>query len=178
MTTRPPSKPVKVTDVLVRTALGGDKEAFEALYRAFGPRLMASAWRLAGGNRALAEDWVQDAFVQAWNKGASLREPGAFGGWIRRLLINIALMDMRRSRLVDMEPEQESAGVEPPWPCLDRDLEQAIAALPDRARMVLVLFHLEDFSHEEIARRLGVTTGTSKAQLHRARKLIKERLST
>lgn len=167
----------------MRSAMNGSLDAFESLYRWHTPRLMAVAWRLAGGDRARAEDWVQDAFIQAWNKLSQLREPAAFGGWIRQLLINQALMDKRRARLAPVNssaagqgPTMEQAAPAPPWPCMDRDLEAAIAALPDRARMVLVLFHLEGLGHKEIGTLLGVTSGTSKAQLHRARQLIKERL--
>jgi RNA polymerase sigma-70 factor (ECF subfamily) len=161
---------------LVDAAQSGDTEAFAALYRRHAGALMPMLWRLAGGDRPLAEDWLQDAFVQAWRKLDQLRDRAAFAGWLRRLAANVALADRRRGRLATVDAEVEPGAPEPPWPAADLDLERAIAALPDRARQVLVLFHLSDLGHAEIAELLGVDIGTSKAQLHRARKLIKEAL--
>jgi RNA polymerase sigma-70 factor (ECF subfamily) len=156
----------------------GDQAAFAALYREHGGRVLATAWRLAGGDRSRAEDWVQEAFLQAWQKLSQLRDPAAFGGWLRRLLINIALMDRRRLQPVTGEVLPDIAAAEPPWPCADRDLERAIAGLPERARLVLVLFHIEGMGHEDIAATTGIAVGTSKAQLHRARQLLKEELQS
>jgi RNA polymerase sigma-70 factor (ECF subfamily) len=161
---------------LVGEARAGDSEAFAALYRRHAGTLMPMLWRLAGGDRPLAEDWLQDAFVQAWHRLDQVRDPAAFGGWLRRLAVNVALADRRRGRLDTVDAEIEPGAPEPPWPAADLDLERAIAALPDRARQVLVLFHLSDLGHAEIAELLGVDIGTSKAQLHRARNLIKETL--
>ena len=161
---------------LVGAAQSGNMEAFAMLYRRHAGALMPMLWRLAAGDRPLAEDWLQDAFVQAWRKLDQVRDPGAFGGWLRRLAANVALADRRRGRLATVDTEIDPAAPEPPWPAADLDLERAIARLPDRARQVLVLFHLSDLGHAEIAELLGVDAGTSKAQLHRARKLIKEAL--
>ncbi|MEA5444435.1 SigE family RNA polymerase sigma factor [Gammaproteobacteria bacterium AB-CW1] len=171
------SQSVDSKQAWVVSASRGDREAFDQLYRHYGGRLLATAWRLAGGDRGRAEDWVQDCFLQAWQKLGQLRDPQAFGGWLRRLLVNISLADKRRPRLLTQENPPEQAAGEPPWPCADRDLERAITGLPDNARLVLVLFHLEGMSHEEIASTAGIAVGTSKAQLHRARKLLKEVLS-
>jgi RNA polymerase sigma-70 factor (ECF subfamily) len=161
---------------LVGAAQAGNSEAFAALYQRHAGGLMPMLWRLAGGDRPLAEDWLQDAFVQAWRKLDQLRDGAAFGGWLRRLAANVALAERRRGRLATVDIEIETGAPEPPWPAADLDLERAIAALPDRARQVLVLFHLSDVSHAEIAEMLGIDVGTSKAQLHRARALIKEAL--
>ncbi|MGK7294464.1 MAG: RNA polymerase sigma factor [Candidatus Wenzhouxiangella sp. M2_3B_020] len=161
---------------LVAAAAGGEAAAFERLYRRHAGRLMPVLWRLAGGDRALAEDWLQDAFVQAWNKLGQLREAAAFGGWLKTLAVNIALAEKRRGRLATVDAEVDPGAPEPPWPAADLDLERAIAALPERARQVLVLFHLSDMGHAEIAELMGIDPGTSKAQLHRARKLLKEKL--
>lgn len=162
--------------LLVAAAQSGDRQAFAELYRRHAGALMPMLWRLAGGDRPLAEDWLQDAFIRAWGKLDQVRDRAAFGGWLRRLAANIALADRRRGRLATVDTEVEAGAPEPPWPAADLDLERAIAALPDRARQVLVLFHLSDLGHAEIAEALGVDVGTSKAQLHRARKLIKEAL--
>ena len=162
---------------LVIAAQRGETAAFEQLYRRHAGRLMPILWRLAGGDRPLAEDWLQEAFVQAWNKLGQLREAGAFGGWLRTLAVNIALAEKRRGRLATVDAEVDPGAPEPPWPAADLDLERAIAALPERARQVLVLFHLSNMGHAEIAESMGIDPGTSKAQLHRARTLLKEKLA-
>ncbi len=162
---------------LVRAARDGDRRAFETLYRRHAPRLLPVLWRMAGGDRALAEDWLQDAFVQAWRKMGQLRDSGAFGGWLKRLAVNVALSEKRRGRLQTVDSDVDPGAPEPPWPAADLDLERAIAALPERARQIVVLFHLSDLGHAEIGELMGIDPGTSKAQLHRARKLLKEALA-
>lgn len=158
-------------------AAGGDTAAFEWLYRQHAPALVPVLWRLAGGDHARAEDWLQESFVQAWGRLRQLREPAAFPGWIKRLAINLALSDRRRAGFPVLEHTHDDAAPEPPWPGADLDLERAIARLPDRARQVLVLFHLCDLSHAEIAELMAIEIGTSKAQLSRARTLVKEMLA-
>jgi RNA polymerase sigma-70 factor (ECF subfamily) len=161
----------------VRAAARGDREAFERLYRAHASGLFPALWRLAGGDRGRAEDWLQDAFVQAWGRLDQLKDPAAFPAWIRRLAINVALSDRRRASFRVASEAPDAAAPEPPWPGADLDLERAIATLPDRARQVFVLFHLCDLGHAEIAERMAVEVGTSKAQLHRARTILKEKLA-
>ena len=161
----------------VRAAQQGDTDAFEYLYRRFAPGLMPILWRLSGGDRSLAEDWLQDSFVLAWKKLNQLRDAKAFGGWLRKLAVNRALTEKRRGRLESISEYAEPTAPEPPWPAADMDLERAIIDLPKRAREVLVLFQLEGWTHEEIAQRLKVETGTSKSQLSRARSLLKEKLT-
>jgi len=161
-------------DALVQAARNGDQAAFEQLYRRHAGWLLPLLWRLAGGDRARAEDWLQDAFVQAWKQLGKLRDPAAFGGWMRRLAVHTALSDKRRRNLMTASETADQAAPEPPWPAADVDLERAIAGLPVRARDVLVLFHLGGFSHQQIGTLMGIEVGTSKAQLHRARSLLKE----
>ncbi|MEM7055014.1 MAG: sigma-70 family RNA polymerase sigma factor [Pseudomonadota bacterium] len=160
----------------VLAAQQGDSSAFEHLYRRHAPGLMPMLWRLSGGDRTLAEDWLQDSFVLAWKKLAQLREPHAFAGWLRKLAINCALSEKRRGRLESISEYTEASAPEPPWPAADLDLERAITDLPKRAREVLVLFQLEGWTHEEIAKYLKVEPGTNKSQLNRARTLLKEKL--
>ncbi len=161
----------------VRAAARGDTAAFERLYRRYAPGLMPALWRLSGGDDARAQDWMQDAFVRAWKQLDQLREPNAFPGWLKRLAVNVALSDRRRAGFRVVEETRDRPAPEPPWPGADLDLERAIARLPDRARQVLVLFHLCDLSHAEIAVLMTIETGTSKAQLSRARSLLKEMLA-
>ncbi len=155
----------------------GDRAAFEGLYRRHAGWLLPVLWRLAGGDRARAEDWLQEAFVLAWQKLDQLRDDDAFPAWLKRLAVNLALAEQRRGRLVLAEGTIDRAAPEPPWPAADLDLERAIVGLPERARQVLVLFHLAGLGHAEIGQAMGIDPGTSKAQLHRARSLLKERLA-
>ncbi|NCO18736.1 MAG: sigma-70 family RNA polymerase sigma factor [Gammaproteobacteria bacterium] len=163
--------------VRVAAARRGDRAAFEGLYRRHAGWLLPMLWRLAAGDRGRAEDWLQEAFVQAWQKLDQLRDGAAFPAWLKRLAVNLALADQRRGQLTLVDQTSEQAAPEPPWPAADLDLERAIVSLPERARHVLVLFHLAGLGHTEIGLAMNIDPGTSKAQLHRARTLLKERLA-
>ena len=167
-----------MTDDLVRRAQGGDHAAFAELYRLHVGRVYALCLRLTG-DPAAAEDRTQDVFVRAWGKLASFRGESAFGSWLHRLAVNVVLNERRtsgrRERRVASVADPEGAGGEVPV-ALNIDLEQAIATLPDGAREVFVLFDIEGYGHAEIARLVGIAEGTSKAQLFRARRLLREKL--
>jgi RNA polymerase sigma factor (sigma-70 family) len=169
---------------LVRAASGGDARAFEHLYRAHVGRIHGLCMRLCHGDRARAEQCTQDAFVRAWEKLDSFRGDSQFGTWLHRLTVNLVLGEHRLlKRWVTFEeaaPEGEIAersGEHPQSRLGDRmDLERALARLPRGARTVLWLYDVEGYQHEEIAQLTGIAIGTSKAQLHRARRLMKEML--
>jgi RNA polymerase sigma-70 factor (ECF subfamily) len=167
----------------VDRAREGDQVAFEKLYRAHCGRIYALCWRLCGNDRALAEDLVQESFVRAWNKLHLFEGKSAFGTWLHRLAANVALSDrrIRLKRVTREEPladdaEQKLAGQTDLVVDLNADLEAAIGQLPERARTVLVLYDIEGYQHNEIAEMTGMAEGSSKAQLHRARKLVREAL--
>ena len=168
---------------LVEKARNGDSAAFERLYRRHRDRIFGLVWRLAGGDAALAEDLLQEAFVRAWSKLDSFRGDSRFGTWLHRLSTNVALSDRRiRMRRLERETELEgyaertAIGQKDVYADKRMDLERGIARLPERARTVLVLFDIEGYSHAEIAEMTGMAVGSSKAQLHRARKLVREEL--
>ncbi len=165
---------------LVRQAVAGDMRAFESLYRRHSGRVHGAVWRLSGMNPARADDLTQEAFVRAWQKLDSFRHESAFTTWLHRLAVNVALMDIRRQRPEDsVEDDVLELAAEPVRDfCAGErgDLERAVAALPPRARAVLVLYDIEGWKHEEIANELGMAVGSSKAQLHRARGLLKRAL--
>ena len=165
---------------LVRRALAGEVAAFEQLYRRHAGRVHGAILRLVGRDRARAEELTQDAFVQAWRKLGSFRFESTFATWLHRLGVNIALMDLRIRRdedAMDDEALHAAAGGEVPFCAAERgDLERAVAALPTRARAVLVLHDVEGYKHEEISAELGMAVGSSKAQLHRARGLLRRAL--
>ena len=169
---------------LAQAAAGGDTAAFEALYRRHAGRVHGVVLRLAGWQRARAEDLVQEAFLRAWQALPQWRGEAAFGTWLHRLAVNTALMDLRarRARPVldgdddeDLEalPSSDSSGH---GAALAMDLERAVATLPPRVRAVLVLHDVEGWTHGEIGEALDMASGTSKAQLHRARGLLRARL--
>lgn len=169
---------------LVERAKNGDHSAYESLYRLNRDRIYGLLWRMSGGHHALAEDLLQEAFVRAWQKLDMFRGDSQFGTWLHRLAVNVALSD-RRTRIrkagkeVELDERAHRTVVGTPDVRADhqRDLEQSIARLPERARTVLVLYDIEGYRHAEIARMTGMAVGSSKAQLHRARKLLREELN-
>lgn len=177
-----PASPREEDHALVRAAGSGDMRAFEALYRRHSRRIHAVLLRLCG-NEARAQDLVQDAFVRAWQALPGFRFESAFSTWLHRLAVNTALMELR-SRSGGEALETDDAALEHQAlpdsaghrTALGLDLERAIATLPPRARAVLVLHDIEGWKHEEIAAELVMAVGSSKAQLHRARHLLRTRL--
>jgi RNA polymerase sigma-70 factor (ECF subfamily) len=171
---------VREDELLVRRARQGEVGAFEGLYRLHVGRVFALCRRMTG-EAGLAEDLTQEAFVRAWRNLASFRGESAFSTWLHRLTVNVVLGHLRgrgaRQEGLEVEGWDELAPSAPQRPAEAVDLERAIARLPERARTVFVLHDVEGFRHEEIAALAGMAVGTSKAQLHRARRLLREALS-
>jgi len=164
---------VEATDAMLAAA--GDGRAFERLYRSHVARIHSLARRMAGTEDA--NELTQEIFVRAWNKLSTFRGESAFGTWLYRLAINL-ILSHRQSRAIQrqrFEPgrELESLPSKPVSTDHRMDFEGAIAKLPRGARQVLVLHDVEGYRHEEIARMMRITVGTSKAQLHRARMLMR-----
>ena len=164
----------------VRAAAGGDRRAFQRLYAMHVGRIYGALHRLAGYDHARAEDLTQEAFIRAWQKLPGFRHESAFGTWLYRLAVNVALMDIRARhadpvRMVD-DDQLPDVGTTPFCAAEREELEHAIGQLPPRARAVLVLHDIEGWRHEDIGDELGMATGTSKAQLHRARGLLRKAL--
>lgn len=160
----------------VAAAAGGDRRAFERLYRRHGQRVFALCLRMTA-DRSLAEELVQDVFVRVWHKLGTFRGDAAFGSWLHRVAVNVVLGRPARPRETGNEALLHEAPARA-VPVGDRlDLEGAIAGLPEGARRVFVLHDVEGYTHEEIGMLLGITSGGSKAQLHRARLLLREALT-
>src|SRR5882672_6727093 len=167
----------------VALAAAGDRSAFESLYRQHANRVFSLCARMVN-DRTRAEELTQDVFVRAWEKLHLFRGESAFGTWLHRLTVNVVLNDRKtegrqRSRFED---DEEGSGVDvlpsrPASPGDRMDLEWAINKLPKGAKRVFTLHDVEGYKHEEIAEMLGVTTGATKAQLHRARMLLREALN-
>jgi RNA polymerase sigma-70 factor (ECF subfamily) len=168
---------------LVSRAQAGDMAAFEELYRRNVGRVYALCMRMAG-DASLAEELAQDVFVRAWERLGTFRGESAFSSWLHPLTVNVALSERRARRrrvarvmttddLTPFEKPTRTAGPE-----AGLDLEKALDALPPGARSVFVLHDVEGYRHQEIAEMTGVAEGTSKAQLHRARRMMRETLGT
>ncbi|MBT8135652.1 MAG: RNA polymerase sigma factor [Gammaproteobacteria bacterium] len=167
---------------LVRRAVDGDMAAFEELYRDCVGRIYAVCLRMTA-DRSVAEDCTQSAFVRAWQKLDRFEGRSAFSSWLHRIAVNEVLSrhrsdTRRRTHLevvselpagTDIDLVSRDAGV-------NMDLEAAVQSLPNGARETFVLFAVYGYSHQEIADTLGVAVGTCKAQVHRARKLLRARL--
>ncbi|GJQ21426.1 MAG: RNA polymerase subunit sigma-24 [Bacteroidia bacterium] len=164
---------------VVRLAQEGDVAAFERVYREHEGRVYALCLRLAS-DRSRAEELMQDVFVKVWETIDTFRGESAFSSWLHRVAVNVALTSFRserryRQRVEGVEdPELHDRGSGLPTTGESLDLEKAISRLPQQARIIFVLHDVEGYRHEEIASRLGVTVGTTKAQLHRARRLLRE----
>ncbi|HEY6090932.1 MAG TPA: RNA polymerase sigma factor [Gemmatimonadales bacterium] len=177
----PPIPPTPAPENLIARAQAGDQGAFRDLYRLHVGRVYALCIRLTGDARD-AEERTQDVFVRLWDKLGSFRGESAFSSWLHRLAVNVVFNErrttVRRERRV--MPAAEPATLERHrgggTEGLSIDLERAIAELPDGAREVFVLFDVEGYGHAEIAELTGIAQGTSKAQLFRARRLLREKL--
>jgi RNA polymerase sigma-70 factor (ECF subfamily) len=166
----------------VRRAQAGDLDAFETLYRQHSGKVYALCLRLSAGEKTVATELMQDVFVRAWRRLATFRGDCAFSSWLHRLAVNSMLenarSDARReARVLPMDDTSRLPGAarSTGWD-LKMDMEAAIAALPKGARLAFVLHDVEGYQHQEIAQQLGVSVGTVKAQLHRARRLLREKL--
>lgn len=165
----------------VRLAQAGDDGAFEQLYRSTVGRVHALCLRLTGDPVQAAER-TQDVFVRAWEQLPTFRGESAFGSWLHRIAVNVVFAEgraagrrERRVAVSDPATLTERPGASPA-PGATMDLERAIAGLPPGARQVFVLYDVEGYGHAEIANLMGIAEGTSKAQLFRARRLLREAL--
>jgi RNA polymerase sigma-70 factor (ECF subfamily) len=167
-----------MADLTVVRASAGDLSAFEQLYRQHAPRVYGLCLRMTA-DPTRAEDQTQETFVRAWDKIGSYRGESLFSTWLCRVAVNVVRGDRRaRVRREAREcalDEQELPGTAASSPL---DLERAIGQLPEGAREVFVLHDVEGYRHAEIAELLDVSVGTSKSQLHRARKLLREVLQS
>jgi RNA polymerase sigma-70 factor, ECF subfamily len=167
---------------LVQRARAGDARAFERLYREHIGRVYGLCLRLVR-DPTTAEDCAQEAFINAWRGLKNFETRSAFGTWLHRIAVNTALARRRRpswttQSLPDADAEDEPVEVE--WtldtPVEESEIEVAVGELPEGARDVLVLCGIYGYSHGEASEMLGVAEGTCKAQLHRARALLRRKL--
>ncbi|HLQ07748.1 MAG TPA: RNA polymerase sigma factor [Steroidobacteraceae bacterium] len=165
---------------LVQRACSGDSRAFERLYREHAGRVYGLCLRMTRDVQ-LAEDCTQETFINAWRALPRFETRSSLSTWLHRIAVNVSLAKRRKASPVGPSlDDEEGTGDALEWtletPVEVREIEAAIDALPDGARDALVLHALYGYSHGEAAQMLGVAEGTCKAQLHRARKLLRERL--
>jgi RNA polymerase sigma-70 factor, ECF subfamily len=178
---------VRTADLeLAARCRAGDADAFEELYRQHARRLFSLVFRMTGSAED-AEDLLQEVFLQAHRKLAGFRGESTLGTWLYRLAMNHCLDHLRgrgakmgrSTESLDVEDAVEPAAYAPIVPtAVSRvDLERAIAALPDGYRAAFLLHDVEGFEHREVAKILGVSEGTSKSQVHKARMKLRAMLS-
>jgi RNA polymerase sigma-70 factor (ECF subfamily) len=163
----------------VARAAGGDARAFEALYRTHLPRVHSLVRRMTAGRDA--DELTQDVFVRLWQKLGTFRGDSSFATWLHRLAVNVVIErfrtdQVRRARLIDGEDIFEVLAGPAQTRDLGIDFEAALEKLPDGAREIFVLHDMEGYKHHEIATLLDISAGTSKAQLHRARMMLRKHL--
>ncbi len=180
------ARPAPADDGVLERARRGDVDAFELLYRQHSGRVYALCLRLAA-DPVVARDLTQDTFVRAWEALPRFRADASITTWLHRIAVN-AMLERRRGErrraarvsLVDDEEDgdaQIGGVVLAPDVATAVDLERAIGALPPGVRRAFVLHDVEGYTHEEIATMTGLAAGTLRAQLHRARQLLKRALS-
>ena len=166
---------------LIARCRAGDGDAFEALYREHSPRLYALARRMTG-SEAESEDLLQEIFLQVHRKLDSYRGDASLGTWLYRLAIRQCLDFLRsrhgRMRTASGSFDEESASLPSTreTPGAKIDIERALARLPDGCRVAFVLHDIEGLEHKQISEMLGVTEGTSKSQVFKARTKLRAML--
>ena len=172
---------------LVAAARGGDTRAFERLYRLYSGRVLGVCLRMTR-RRDIAEDCVQQTFIRAWRNLGAFEGRSAFSTWLHRIAVN-EVLTYARNHGTRVEATQEDAIEESDDATASSssganeydagevmDVERALSTLPEGSRHVVVLQAVYGYSHEEVADMLGIAVGTCKAQLHRGRRLLRERL--
>lgn len=165
---------------LIRRCLSGDRRAQEQLYKQFAPKMYAVCLRYAG-NSEDAQDILQDGFVKVFRNLDKYRADGSFEGWVRRIFVNTAIEHYRRSsNMYPITESQEAALEDKGWSAMDnlniKDLMEIIQELSPGYRTVFNLYVVEGYTHKEIADMMGISEGTSKSQLARAKAILQSKI--
>ena len=165
---------------LVERCVAGDYEAFRLLYEKHVARVYAICLRYCN-NEDDASEVAQEVFVQVWEKLQTYKGKSTFTTWLYRVATNISISHIRKRspwwvRGIDWSKADHEEQMRVNETHFEHSLDQKIADLPKQARLVFVLFAIEGYRHNEIAKILKISSGTSKAQYHRARQLLKEKL--
>ncbi len=163
---------------LINGCIQGDRRMQEELYRRFSPRMYAVCLRYAG-NAEEAEDILQEGFVKVFKKLDSFRKEGSFEGWVRRIFVNTAIEHFRRKRYLMPVTEKEENTIEGKYTSVldelaEKDILALVQELSPGYRTVFNMYVVEGYTHREIADMLGISEGTSKSQLSRAKVILQE----
>lgn len=163
---------------LIRGCIEGNRRMQEELYRRLSPRMYAVCLRYAG-NAEEAEDILQEGFIKVFKKLDSFRSEGSFEGWVRRIFVNTAIEHFRRKRYLQPVTEKEESTLEGNYLSVldnlaERDIMALIQQLSPGYRTVFNMYVVEGYTHKEIGDILGISEGTSKSQLSRAKVILQE----
>lgn len=172
---------------IIEGCLEGKRKAYNALFKKYAALMMAVCMRYCK-NREEAEDILQEGFIKVYKNIAGYRMQGSFEGWIRRIIVNTAINNyhnnlkrLQKEELNENKLAEELAGDNDHEETLNNEISkkllmEMIQSLPDGYRLVFNMFAIEEYSHKEIAERLNISVNTSKSQLFKARKLLKEKI--
>ncbi len=163
---------------LINGCIEGNRRMQEELYRRFSPRMYAVCLRYAG-NTEEAEDILQEGFIKIFKKLDSFRNEGSFEGWIRRIFVNTAIEHFRRKRYLQPVTEKEENTLEGNYLSVldnlaERDIMELVQQLSPGYRTVFNMYVVEGYTHKEIGDMLGISEGTSKSQLSRAKVILQD----
>lgn len=167
---------------LINACKTGDSIAFRSLYEKYSGRVYALALRMCGNND-IADDLTQEVFIKVWESISSFKGDSAFYSWLHRICINCFLMKLRTEKNYEKKicesfnnSEGNSLMLAYTKDDYSLDMEKAIQKLPSQAKLIFILFEIEGYKHKEISQMLNIEEGTSKAHLHKARKILREEL--
>lgn len=163
---------------LIKGCIDGDRRMQEELYRRFSPKMYAVCLRYAS-NTEEAQDILQDAFIKVYKKLESFRGEGSFEGWVRRIFVNTSIEYFRRKKYLQPVTEKEENTIEGKYVSVldelaEKDILQLITQLSPGYRTVFNMYVVEGYSHKEIGDLLGISEGTSKSQLSRAKAILQD----
>ncbi len=165
---------------LVKKAIDGNRDAFKELFMKHVARINSLCLRISADSY-VAEELTQEVFIKAWQKLKTFQFESKFSSWLHSIAMNQFMMHLRTEKRASEREENYMSGKEEIHSRNQQDsridLEKAITKVPDQARAVLVLHDVEGYKHIEISKFMNIQVGTSKAHLHRARKILREELS-
>lgn len=163
---------------LIEGCIRGDRKMQYELYERFAPKMFGVCLRYAANNEE-AEDILQEGFIKVFKKIGSYRSEGSFEGWVRRIFVNTAIEHFRRKTHMQPITEKEESSVEGKYLSVldslaEKDIVQLVQQLSPGYRTVFNMYVIEGYSHKQIADELGISEGTSKSQLSRAKQILQD----
>lgn len=175
------NQPAIILSAVIKKAVSGDGEARAWLYKEYSRAMYNICIRMTG-HKNNAEDILQEAFILSFKNLGQLKDPANYGGWLRRIVVNECIRFSKNSfswsEWSDEQMETITGAPEEWWKNISLEsLHREIKLLPEGCRQVFVLYAMEDHSHKDIASELGISESTSKSQYHRARQLLRQRIT-